>query len=452
MAPAADSLDSSTYLQPGKVLAEMLPARLAVLSHLAARPPISTFFHWLKRSKHFYTKRYRYRGLFFLPAILTGQLKLIRLKPLTSLDSVVVWEHQEREPVAIEVPGTVGAVWAPQHGVRILRVNDVVFEMGSNVVLHGGELFQQALPRVATKKPYNEAVSRQSSQVVWNRGTLCALRVSPENQLTFPSGVIVSGAAPDNWYHWMINILPSVMLALDAPGVPESVPLLVPESAKNAPQLEALKMLTGAEREIFFLPLGARVFVDNGYVVEHPVREVVALNGRHELDWRDLGGFNFEVMALFRDSLLGKLEHKSQSVEAIRSGSKIFLARDQSRRPYNQDEVQLFLESRGFKTVVLENLSVADQIRTFNDAKVIVSTTGAQWTGLLFSEAARAIVLTPRFLMGSSLFPRLAFLGGSEIVEVEIYTEDKSWFTHYGTQRPSTVNMDHLARVVDGLS
>lgn len=430
----------------------MLPKGLKSLTRLAARPPISTFFHWLKRNKRFYGKRYRYRILFFLPALLTGKLRLKKLKPLTTLEADVVWEFLEREPVVVNVPGPSGGVSVPQHGVRILRVRSAVFEMGSGVVLHGDQPFLQPLPRVGTKKIYNEAVSRQSSLVVWNRGTLCALRVSPENQLSYPSGVIISGAAPDNWYHWMINILPTVLLAHVAHDVPKSVPLLIPESAKFGSHAEALKMLIGAEREVFFVPPGARFSVEDAYVVEQPVREIVALNGRSELDWRDLGGFNFEVMALFRDFFIKKLAGKKRPVDAAGSGSKVFLMRDQSRRPYNQDEVRLFLESRGFRTVVLEDLSFGDQIRTFNAAKIIVSTTGAQWTGLLFSEAARAVILVPRFLMGSSLFPRLAFLGGSEVTEVEMFTEDKSWFAHYGTNRPSTVKIDLLASVLDGFS
>lgn len=429
----------------------MLPAQLVYLSHLVARPPISTFFHWLKREQRFYAKRHRYRLLFILPALLTGQLKLKKLKPFSSSDTSLVREHREGEPVVIKLPGRSGSVSVPQQGVRILRLNAVVFEMGSNVVLHGGSLWQQPLPRVGAWRAYNEALAGQSSLVVWNHRTLCAFRVSPKIHFSFPSGIIISGAAPDNWYHWMINVLPTAMFALDTPGIPQRVPFLLPESAKSSTHAEALRMLIGDEREVRFIPLGAGVSVDDAYVIEQPVREVVALNGRSKFDWRNLGGFNFELMARYRAIFLSKIELERGNVGATKPGDRVFLARSQSRRPYNQDEVRLCLEARGFRTVFVEDMSLTDQIRTFAEAKIIVSITGAQWTGLIFSDAALAVVLSPRFLSGSSLFPRLAFLGRSRVTEVELFTVEDSWAAHYHSVRSSSVNIEQLSVVIDAL-
>lgn len=66
---------------------------------------------------------------------------------------------------------------------------------------------------------------------------------------------------------------------------------------------------------------------------------------------------------------------------------KIFISRSgaASRRLINEDELLPLIESFGFSVVRTENLSLAQQVRTFSKAKVVLAAHGAGITNMLFS-------------------------------------------------------------------
>lgn len=63
---------------------------------------------------------------------------------------------------------------------------------------------------------------------------------------------------------------------------------------------------------------------------------------------------------------------------------RVFLARSDTRRVANEDEVEAFLGQRGFRKLYPERLSVTDQFRLFREAEMIVAVHGAGLAPLIY--------------------------------------------------------------------
>ncbi len=104
-----------------------------------------------------------------------------------------------------------------------------------------------------------------------------------------------------------------------------------------------------------------------------------------------------------------------------RATRRIYISRrDTSRRSLlNEDEVLRELTPLGFELVVPGELSVAEQIRIFSEASVIVGPTGAAWTNMLFAPyAAALVVITSSNLQRGDIFRRIAVSTGQRITTI----------------------------------
>jgi capsular polysaccharide biosynthesis protein len=93
-----------------------------------------------------------------------------------------------------------------------------------------------------------------------------------------------------------------------------------------------------------------------------------------------------------RDELFEKL-----GIREPGGDRKIYISRGPaaSRRILNEPELMSYLEGRGFETVTLETMPVADQIRLFSEAGVIVAPHGAGLANMVFSTKPRIVELLP---------------------------------------------------------
>lgn len=76
---------------------------------------------------------------------------------------------------------------------------------------------------------------------------------------------------------------------------------------------------------------------------------------------------------------------------------RVFISRQQAddRRICNFEQIEKFLEERGFETYTLETMEFAEQIRLFASAEIVVAPHGAGLTNLLFSEGVSVLELFP---------------------------------------------------------
>jgi capsular polysaccharide biosynthesis protein len=99
-----------------------------------------------------------------------------------------------------------------------------------------------------------------------------------------------------------------------------------------------------------------------------------------------------------------------QPADDLGFGEKIFVDRGNGsgRRLVNEREVIAHLEKNGFKSVVMNELTIAEQASVFHNAKVIVGVHGAALTNLIHAPSnARVIELLPANYL-TSCFQRLS--------------------------------------------
>lgn len=325
--------------------------------------------------------------------------------------------------------------------LNVYAGREILFEPNQDYLEQRGRLKVQDLDSDLAK--FNQDHALHSSYIRFSRGTFCLVDRKPD-PIVVPRGIILQGKFPQNWYHWMVNILPKLKLLDGCPLVPDSVPILVSQSIKGSNFEEALLLALASSRKVLYLSDSPHL-VEDAYVIDSPCHEIKAIRGSRYPNWSNLGYFHHELMSNWRSHLL-VLGDQSDSAE----NQKLFLLRGKSnKRCYNEDEVRAYVESRGYLPVDMEDLSVLDQVKTFARAKVVVGTTGAQWTGVMWATHAKCLFIVPEFLTRTSTFPKLANLGGSKFYEFPLLTEAKSWPEYYRSDSISQVETSDLGLALD---
>jgi capsular polysaccharide biosynthesis protein len=283
---------------------------------------------------------------------------------------------------------------------------------------------------------------------MWNSANICLRATSaPQKQITIPEGILLNGQACNNWYHWLINVLPKAFIAEKHLELSPKIPYLVSRSVQGTRMEEALRLVIGDDRKVLFLEDGPHK-VQRGIVIEAPSREVYRpKNILWPINWAELGSFHSEIMAQYRSHILEKVKLGRLDTAPPTPG-RIFLARDNFSRPYNENEVWTLLEGMGFNPVRLERLPFTEQVALMAEATMVVGPTGAQWAGWLFSERAVGLILVPRFLTRSSLFAKLGAAGSSELLELSMNSDAISWGQYFSTRVATRVDISRLKQVV----
>ncbi len=143
---------------------------------------------------------------------------------------------------------------------------------------------------------------------------------------------MLNGQACNNWYHWLINVLPKAFIAETYLELSPKIPYLVSRSIRGTRMEEALRLVIGNDRKVLFLEAGLHK-VQRGIVIETPVREVYQpKNILSPINWADLGSFHSEIMTQYRSHILAKVK-LGRLDTAAPTAQRIFLARENVGRP-----------------------------------------------------------------------------------------------------------------------
>lgn len=192
-----------------------------------------------------------------------------------------------------------------------------------------------------------------------------------------------------NYYHWMIDILPRVRLALPylEAGIPVAVPPSLRASSREALAL-SLRYLGQAENILDLAP-GVHRFE----------RLIMPTNQTHSMD----------VLPESRDFL-----RASVGARRTGGGKRIYVSRRDAAVRIIANEAQLLpdLERRGFESVTLSGLSIVEQAELFAGAEAIVAHHGAGLTNLAFCAPGTKVIEVFQQGHFAPCFARLAQLGG----------------------------------------
>lgn len=173
-----------------------------------------------------------------------------------------------------------------------------------------------------------------------------------------------------NYAHWLSRHVLKLAV-IDKAGVPDSHRLLLNEDLKPY-QLEYLELLGIPRSRLMPVP-GRSVLRCRHVIVPTIMRNHPRM--RQAIDW-----------------LRGRLARFMSPPAAARD--LVFVSRKDSphRVLLNEAELESALAALGFRTVVLGELSVAEQIRCFSRAAVIVGAHGAGLSNLMFAPAHACVV------------------------------------------------------------
>lgn len=191
-------------------------------------------------------------------------------------------------------------------------------------------------------------------------------------------GICVFGSGTLNWYHWLIEILPSAAFSRRLDDNFRDFPLLVHEGCLNAASFR--QSLSCAAPQATILPLKPQVVyrVSDLLMIDAPATGPMNLLPGV---WPRVTDYaqHSESLLCYRDLILSELRIRRKSGKR-----RIFLARGNGRRAYNQDDLVEIAEGFGFDVIHPENLSFRDQVELFHNCEFLVGASGAAFANLLF--------------------------------------------------------------------
>lgn len=246
------------------------------------------------------------------------------------------------------------------------RVSAVV--QGKNLLLP--ESVSNGPLEIRVGEPTTGGILRQDSDQV-----LVRLRTSSH----LDAGIFVGSWSPHNWFHWTVDILPSIFLARFLPREFDDFPILVPEKIKSrSAWMEPMELVLG-RRELRFIGDRHYTFVKNLIWVDSPSCPGPLIRGARSTPAFSLHG---SAMRSYRAHVLQGLELDPETTTQKR---RVFLARAEGTyRGYNQEEALELASDYGFEPVYLEKLSFMESVKVMLEAEAVIGPHGAGWANAIY--------------------------------------------------------------------
>ena len=186
---------------------------------------------------------------------------------------------------------------------------------------------------------------------------------------------LLSSLAGHVYYHWMFDILPRLELLRRSDLKFKEIDWFVVNSLSKPYQQETLNLL-GIDKD---------KIIESDRHSHIQASELIVPSFPGYLDWVPEGTIKF-----LRETFSPQINSNQNN----QNHSKIYVsrARAKNRRLVNEMEVSQLLTKLGFVTVFLEEMSFLEQVKTFANAKMIVSPHGSGLTNLVFCSPHTQVV------------------------------------------------------------
>lgn len=273
-------------------------------------------------------------------------------------------------------------------------------------IIVGGEWWPLSqVPRDAMDQPV-EVVPLRSSDVAdrnWSRYS------QPHGRQPWPwkqqsradFSIPAFGPWPNNFYHWVVEILPRVLFSLRVAPHDARVEILLPEAAtRHTNFTEVLDWVV--QRPVQVRTVARPVKFRRAIVSDSFASSALFQSVDGSESDRDTG-IHREAFLDFQRALLRGLERADDPSIAVPEptsssySQSVFLDRGPTaRRPFNRDEVLGLMEAVGVQIVRPDILSTRSLGAILTGARVVIGPTGAGLTNIIFCRVLeKLIVLTP---------------------------------------------------------
>lgn len=189
-----------------------------------------------------------------------------------------------------------------------------------------------------------------------------------KKQLDFPEAILLSVPWYHNFYHWMIDILPRLML-YDLVEDLHYLKLLVPKSSPKF--IEESLEITGYKNNT--------VFIEDGVYRVKTLHFLTRLSNTTDVPPFVIKWLNTKIQTFTQINDLP---------------TKIYISRFNTKTRFvtNEKEIKALLSNYGFTTLTPESLSLEEQIRFFQKAEIVIGPHGAAFTNVAFMKEGTTLI------------------------------------------------------------
>ena len=229
---------------------------------------------------------------------------------------------------------------------------------------------------------------------------------------------LVQGASGENYFHWLLDILPKIIIYQNNLSLKNINYFYLPPLKSS--QIESLKLLGIAKERILNSKIYKHIKADKIIFITHP--------------WYDKGKFHDQswnlpvwIIKCIRKNFL---KYKKKFF----CSNRILIDRSESNFKHcqiiNKDEIETFLIKKGFKIYKIGKYSFAKQIFMFWNAKCIIGAHGAAFTNLIFCKPNTKIIEFMPFNHPGKNYERISKI--NKLNYLNIFSEKKYLKNKYG--------------------
>ena len=275
--------------------------------------------------------------------------------------------------------------------LNIFSIENPIININSSAIVKNGKIYYE---RINTNERFNEG------NIKYHNKTYAVADISFDEIIE--EGFFLGGNGCWNWYHYLIEILPKTLLLEET----NCKTILISDDISNYPTMkQALEALINEKHYTIKLLNRKQNFKVKKLFFINEINKIEFNKLDSNIKNLDTGYHRENYLYNLRNKLINKYIEDNKSQE-----KKIFLWRENTHRiAQNQNDVLQYLEKKGFKKIDPAKLNLKQQIEIFNSADIIIGTTGAAWTNLIFCKKnAKAIIFSPYYFNDFNAFSNLA--------------------------------------------
>ena len=354
---------------------------------------LNNFVATLLRSKKYIDNPWIFRAQVFIYNQLIGTRNgIFKIKSISDLlpDKKILagYKYRSRTQNDIEVS-------VPD--LKQYFIEDAIINSRSSAIIKGNEIYYESINH---NERFNEGFVKYHSKKY--------AFVDLSKMEFIDEGFFLAGNGSYNWYHWLLEILPKMMYFKEE----QTRVILVDESVETIPSMkDTLRVFTECLNvKIIYLDHSKAYNVKRLFFINE-INKLMYNAIDNDLEMRPLYYYRQEsVQALRLAFLKNTTNQKLTSV-------KIYLERKNTHRiAKNENSLLTILQNQGFRNIDLVGLNLRDQINVFKNASLVIGTTGAAWTNVLFCESnTKCIIFMPNNYKTYQFYAELA-----QMLQVEV--------------------------------
>lgn len=289
--------------------------------------------------------------------------KLSDLKPLKKILNGYEYISIAQDGLKITVPD-----------LNVYEIKNAVIHSRSSAIIKGKNIYYES---INDNERFNEGHVISHTHI----NALIDLKSVEEIE----EGFFLAGNGSFNWYHWLTEILPKMVYFKEIPVKT----ILVDESYQLIPSMMA-------SLKIFTDHLNVKI-IDLDKSKSYKIKKLYFINEVNKLMYNDLeSDLNIKPLFYYRKESLDQFRETffKHNTSNYYSAEKIYLQRKNTHRiAENESQIWDFLQQKKFTGVDLLAHHFSEQISIFENAKIIVGTTGAAFTNLLFCKPYSHVII-----------------------------------------------------------